>query len=376
VRPIVHRAALSEMVVPYGTAHAQHYWKNAFDAGEWGMGRMVTPLSLGCDCLGEIHYFDAVLANERGDAFTVDNAICLHEEDHGIGWKHRDLHTGTSETRRSRRLVISSIYTVGNYEYAFYWYLYLDGTIELEVKLTGIVQPIGVEGLDGDELAEVLAHATLVAPGIAAPHHQHLFCVRLDMTVDGDANTVTENDVVPAAAGPANPHHNAFVTEVTPLRTEQQAQRLIDPSRSRTWHITNPHVTNALGRPVAYKLLPQSTPTLLAGASSRVAGRAQFATRNLWVTPYAEGERFAAGRYPSQSAGGGGLPAYTAGDRSIEDADVVVWHTFGVTHIVRPEDWPVMPVESIGFSLIPTGFFDRNPALDVPPTTAAGSHCH
>src|SRR4029079_15283732 len=144
LRPIIHRASLSEMVVPYGTAHEMHYWKNAFDAGEGGMGRMVNSLTNGCDCLGEIHYFDADMANERGDAFTVEHAICMHEEEDGILWKHRDLHSGTNEVGRSRRCVVPSIYTVGNYEYGFYWYFSLDGTIQLEVKLTGIIQPMGV----------------------------------------------------------------------------------------------------------------------------------------------------------------------------------------------------------------------------------------
>jgi len=44
----------------------------------------------------------------------------------------------------------------------------------------------------------------------------------------------------------------------------------------------------------------------------------------------------------------------------------------GAHHIPRPEDWPVMPAEYIGFSLKPAGFFDRNPALDVPPSRP---HC-
>lgn len=379
VRPIMHRASLSEMVVPYASTHPMHYWKNAFDAGEWGLGRMVNSLTLGCDCLGEIHYFDAVMATEQGDAYTVTNAICMHEEDYGILWKHRDLHSGATEVRRSRRLVISAIYTVGNYEYGMYWYFYLDGTIQLEMKLTGIVQPMAVDPDPATALAEAgAANANLVAPGIAAPHHQHLFCVRLDMTVDGEANSVYEIDAVPMAPGPDNPHHNGFVAQSTLLTTEHDAQRLIDPARSRTWRITNEHVRNGLGQPVAYKLLPGASPTLLAGEDSRVHQRAKFATRNLWVTRVDEHDehtqRYAAGAYPSQSLGGDGLPAYTAANRSIEDTDVVLWHTFGVTHFVRPEDWPVMPVEYTGFSLVPFGFFDRNPALDVPPSTA--DHCH
>ena len=144
-RPILHRASITEMVVPYGDPSERHGWKNAFDAGEWGLGRMTQPLTLGCDCLGEIHYFDATLANEHGKPWVIENAICMHEEDYGILWKHVDLFGGTHEVRRSRRLVVSFISTVGNYEYGFFWYLYLDGNIQLEVKLTGIVSPMAIE---------------------------------------------------------------------------------------------------------------------------------------------------------------------------------------------------------------------------------------
>ena len=149
---------------------------------------------------------------------------------------------------------------------------------------------------------------------------------------------------------------------------------MVDPSTSRVWKIVNPHSENRLGIPVAYKLVPGSTPTLLADPDSSVAKRAGFATRNLWVTPYAPDERRAAGEYPNQHAGGDGLPKWTEADRPIVDTDVVLWYSFGVTHVPRPEDWPVMPVEYAGFMLLPVGFFPRNPALDVPPSP--GALCH
>ena len=199
VRPVLHRASITEMVVPYGDPNPMHGWKNAFDAGEWGLGRMANSLALGCDCLGVIHYFDAVLATEAGDPYTVEHAICMHEEDYGILWKHQDLHGGTSETRRSRRLVISFIATVGNYEYGFYWYLYLDGNIQLEVKLSGIISPMAVAP------GEVPEYAGLVAPGLAGPNHQHLFSARLDLDVDGTTNSVYEIEAERVAAGPGEP---------------------------------------------------------------------------------------------------------------------------------------------------------------------------
>ncbi|HLN17154.1 MAG TPA: primary-amine oxidase [Acidimicrobiales bacterium] len=366
VRPILHRAAVSEMVVPYGDPGPMHGWKNAFDAGEWGLGRMANSLTLGCDCLGVIHYFDAVYADERGRPHTLENAICMHEEDYGILWKHLDMNIGRAEVRRSRRLVISSIATVGNYEYGFYWYLYLDGTIQLEVKLTGIMSTQAVA--PGDDPS----YATVVAPGLAAPYHQHLFNVRLDMDVDGPLNRVYEVESRPVPPGPDNPWANAFTAESTLLASEKDATRLIEPQRSRYWKVVNPKSTNALGQPVAYKLVPGPTPTLLADPESSVGKRGRFATANLWVTKFAPGEQRAAGDHPNQHEGLDGLPRWTAADRSLVDEDVVLWHTFGVTHIPRPEDWPVMPVEYTGFHLVPVGFFDANPALDVPPNDP---HC-
>ncbi|HEX4778697.1 MAG TPA: tyramine oxidase, partial [Acidimicrobiia bacterium] len=361
--------------VPYGDPSPMHGWKNAFDAGEWGLGRMVNSLALGCDCLGVIRYFDAAMTTETGDPYVVEKAICLHEEDYGILWKHVDMHTGNVEVRRRRRLVVSSIHTVGNYEYGFYWYLYEDGMVQHEVKLTGIMQTMAVDPrVDGNGVSsngDGLRCAEMIAPGLAAPNHQHLFNFRLDFDVDGTTNSVYEVDVEALPTGSDNPLANSFVTKPTLLARESDAQRVVDPARSRTWKIVNPRRTNRLGQPVGYKLIPGSTPTLLASPDSSISRRATFATKNLWVTPFARDEMRAAGEYPNQHAGGAGLPEWTAHDRAIADTDVVVWYTFGVTHIPRPEDWPVMPVEYAGFTLVPVGFFDRNPSLDVAPQ----EHC-
>jgi primary-amine oxidase len=366
-RTVLHRASVSEMVVPYGDPGQLHGWKNAFDAGEWGLGRMTQPLKLGCDCLGVIQYVDGVLANESGDAYAIENAICIHEEDYGILWKHVDLFSGRGEVRRSRRLVLNTIATVGNYEYAFCWYLYLDGNIQLEVKLTGIVSPMAIEP------GTRPAFANVIAEGVAAPHHQHLFNVRLDVDLDGEQNEVYEVEAESLPFGDENPWGNAFRPRITRLDSELQAQRNVDAATSRSWRIVNPHVTNGLGQPVAYKLVPtMSTPTLLAQPDSSVGRRAGFARQNLWVTPYARDERRGAGEHPNQHEGGDGLPRWTAQDRNLVDTDVVLWYTFGITHFARPEDWPVMPVEYTGFLLTPYGFFDRNPALDLPP---GESHC-
>jgi primary-amine oxidase len=366
-RPILHRAAVVDMVVPYGDPRPTYFHRNAFDVGEYGIGTLANSLVNGCDCLGEIRYLDAVVNDSRGGAVTLQNAICIHEEDYGILWKHFDWRTGYAEVRRSRRLVVSFIATVGNYEYGFYWYFYQDGTIQLEVKLTGIVSNGAV--MPG----ETPPWGELVAPQVYGPIHQHFFNVRLDVTIDGPLNAVYEVNTVADPAGPENPHHNAFRTEASLLRSETVAQRTVDPLRGRFWKIVNPSVRNRLGQPVGYKLVPGENVLPFAGPEAAVTKRATFMTKHLWVTRYDPRERYAAGDYPNQHPGGAGLPAYVEDDAPLDNAELVVWYTFGAHHVVRPEDWPVMPVTYIGFALKPVGFFDRNPALDVP--RPAGRSC-
>ena len=123
-------------------------------------------------------------------------------------------------------------------------------------------------------------------------------------------------------------------------------------------------------------LTPEGKPVLLAQPESVIASRARFATADLWVTAYDPQERYPAGDVVNQSAPEQGLPAFVADDDSLESTDLVLWHTFGLTHFPRTEDWPIMPVDSCGFTLKPHDFFDRNPTLDVPASTTACACAH
>jgi primary-amine oxidase len=365
-RSILYRASLTEMVVPYGDPNPTQARKNAFDVGEYGMGMCANSLRLGCDCLGHIEYFDANLCDSRGRTFTIENAICVHEEDYGILWKHTDRRLADApEVRRSRRLVVSSISTVENYEYGFFWYFYQDGNIQFEIKLTGILSLGAVR--EGDKPK----HGSLVAPLLYAPNHQHFFNVRLDFDIDGVENTVQRIDVVADPIDDANPYQNAFQIKATNLETEQQALANVNVESARTWKIINPSVKNALGDPVGYKFLPGDNSVPFASPNAWWRKRAGFVNHHVWVTPYCDQENYAAGDYPNQSQGGDGLTKWTKADRPVENKDVVFWYTFGHTHLPRPEDFPVMPTAYIGFLLKPNGFFDRNPANDVPPNKPA-----
>jgi primary-amine oxidase len=355
VRPILYRGSLSEMVVPYGDPSAGWFFRNGFDAGEFGLGVNASSLRPGVDCPTNCRTFDATFADALGAPSTISRAVALYERDAGIAWKHDE------DARRARELVLSSICTVGNYDYGFDWIFRQDGSLEMRVSLTGIMAAKAV----ADGAHDAFSHP--VGPNLAAPHHQHFFTFRLDFDVDGASpNRVIEMNSVAAAAGPKNPYGGAFEMRETPLTTERDAQRSVDLATSRKWIVINPTAKNALGQPTGYALLPGENAIPFALPDSWVRKRAGLLNHHIWVTPYAAGELYAAGDYPNQSKGGDGLPRWTSANRPIDARDVVLWYTMGITHNPRSEDWPVMPVHTAGFKLVPWGFFSHNPAMDLP----------
>lgn len=360
LRPIIFRASVTEMVVPYADPSENHYWKSAFDAGEYGLGRLANCLELGCDCLGHIHYFDVPAADDFGQPFVMKNAICMHEEDYGILWKHYEFRNDIYEVRRSRRLVISFFATVGNYDYGFYWYLYQDGTIQLEAKLTGIIQTQAVA------TGEDYRWGGMVDDNLGGPTHQHFFNARLHMDLDGGGNTVTETEFAPRPWGEDNPYGNVFDTKSRTLKRELDSPSIANGETGRYWKVINPNVKNTVGKAPGYKIAVTPTPVMLAQPDSTVAQRGGFATKHIWVTAFDAAEKYASGDYPNNNAGGDGLPKYVAQNRNIDNADIVVWHSFGHTHICKPEDFPIMPVEYAGFMMKPNGFFAANIGMNIP----------
>jgi primary-amine oxidase len=306
-------------------------------------------------------FLTATMHDHLGRPVAVARAISVYERDGGILWRHSDL------SRRARQLVISAQSTIDNYDYQFNWILNQDGTIAGEVVLSGIMNVNGTSRMRDTAHAE--GHETfghLVAPGINAPNHQHFFSYRLDLDVDGSANTVfeTETHAAPAAT---NPKGELFAMGEHPLSAEQDAMRDVSFATARAWRIVNTHETNALGQFTGYTLAPDvATPAfpLAESAPMRTAG---FIAHQLWVTPYSPDELYAAGEFQNLGRDSDGLPTWTRANRSLANTDVVLWYTLGITHIPRAEDWPYMPAHRGGFRLVPTSFFSRNPTLDVPP---------
>lgn len=366
-RSLFYRLSLSDMNIPYGDPRPPYHKKAAFDLGDVGAGLMANNLTLGCDCLGAIHYLSGCLADDNGVPYVKENCICIHEQDAGIGWKHTNYRTGRAAVVRNRELVLQSIITVSNYEYILAWIFNQAGEITYEVRATGILSTCPIDPDIAPE--DVPAWGTVVHPGVLAQHHQHLFSLRVDPALDGHNNRLIVEEAHALPRDPkTNPHGVGYVTRETVVKESTGINT--DTEKNRRFVIQNNGVKNPVnGKPVAYKIVAPPFQKMLADHDSFHYKRAEFGDQAIYVTKYRDGEYYAAGKFTNQSRGGDGVRTYASRKDNVEDTDIVVWVNFGLNHIPRIEDFPVMPVETIRVSLKPQNFFTRNPAIDVPPSS-------
>ncbi|KJX98042.1 copper amine oxidase like protein [Zymoseptoria brevis] len=361
-RSLFHRVSLSDMNIPYADPRHPFHKKAAFDLGDVGAGIMANDLKLGCDCLGSIHYISSVLADDKGNPYDMPNVICVHEQDGGIGWKHTNYRTGRAAVVRNRELVVQSIITVANYEYIMAYHFNQAGEFAYEVRATGILstQPI-------DEGIEV-PWGTVVHPGVLATHHQHIFSLRVDPAIDGHQNRLVYDEAHALPRSDLNPHGTGYTLNETIVETSGGYD--IDYAANRTFKIQNVGVRNPInGKPVAYKIHAPPFQKILSDNDSFNYKRAEFADKSIYAVKHRDGELYAGGKYTNQSRGGEGVRSWADRKENIVDDDLVVYVQFGINHIPRIEDFPVMPCEVIKVAFKPVNFFSRNPAIDVPPSS-------
>ena len=368
VRPILYQGAVSELFVPYMDPNGHWYSRTFMDGGEYGFGANATPLTAGYDCPSASVLLDALVPDDAGAPLVVTDAICVFERNLGDpAWRHFDNVAGTGFVgRRGVELVLRMGAAIGNYDYFVDWVFTQDGRIKSRIGATGYDGLKGVRAQSMDDLTAKVdaAYGTLVAPGLVATNHDHFFSVRLDVDVDGPDNSLSVDRLTPKEFdGP----RSGWVVESRVARSEREALLDYDPSRPAYWRVVNPTATGPVGNMPGYVLRSgNSVAYSLLSDGDMAQARAGFAKHQLWVTPYAAHERYAAGMYVNQSEGGLGLPAWTAADRSIENTDIVLWYTAGFHHVPRTEDFPIMPSAWHEFELMPFNFFGRNPALDIP----------
>ena len=365
LRSILYEGSLSELFMAYMSASEDWIWATFFDIGESGDG-FSSSLEVGADCPDNAVYFDQAYANWHGLPRLKPRAACLFEEPVGsMAWRHDG---SVVESRKMRNLVLRTIGTFGNYDYVCDWIFQQNGAIRVRVGATGHDNISAVKSRTAveDTTGQDGRYGRFIADNTIGINHDHFFSFRLDFDIDGTANSFVRDKIQTKRLPADSERKSLWVAEPEIAKTEEQAKARISMEKPESWLVINPNVRSSVGYPVGYALMPRDNAMSLMVPEDYPQKRAGFTDYHIWVTPYRENERYAAGDYPFRAKGGEGLPAWTKANRSIENTDIVLWYTMGFHHVPHSEDWPVMPTVWHEFELTPVNFFARNPALDLP----------
>jgi primary-amine oxidase len=365
LRSILYEGSLSEMFIPYMDPSEGWFARTFFDAGETNDG-FSSSLEVGADCPENAVYFDQVYADLKLTPNLKQRAACLFEQPSGYpAWRHDEV---TVESRKSRELVLRTVGLFGNYDYVFDWIFQQDGTIRVRAGATGQdeIKTVKSRTAAEDTSGKDGMYGRFISENIVGVDHDHFFSYRLDFDVDGTSNSFVRDKLQVKRLPADSLRKSVWVAEPEVAKTEQQAKAHMSMEQPEVWRIVNPNVKSPLGYPVGYELMGGENAMSLMVPEDYPQQRAGYSDYQVWVTPYRENERYAAGDYPTQSKPGQGLPAWTKANRPIENTDIVLWYTMGFHHVPHAEDWPVMPTAWHEFELKPVNFFDHNPALDLP----------
>ncbi len=369
-RQVLYEGHLSEIFVPYMDPSFGWYHRNFIDAGEYTAGGLTKPLLKGLDAPDYAHYMNGLAIHDNGRPKPIPNMIAIFERETGDpSWRHYS-NAMEPESRVKRDLVVRCAAVLGNYDYIFDWIFQQDGSIKVLVGATGIAEAKASIQKDATSPSENGkpgdAYGRFVDPHVIAVNHDHYFSFRLDMDVDGETNSLQLDRLRTETLPEELPRRSVWVSQPMIAKTESEAKLKINLDKPTLWRVVSNTRKNHVGYPTSYQLMPGKTGNTLLSEDDYPRKRVGFINYHLWATPYQSNERFAAGDFPTLSLPGKGLPEWTSKNRSIENKDIVLWYTIGMHHMVRAEDWPVMPVLWHSFELRPFDFFNGNPALDIP----------
>ncbi|MFC4779245.1 primary-amine oxidase [Paenibacillus sp. GCM10023252] len=363
-RKIMYEGGLGGMMVPYGDPDPAWLYKIFMDAGEYGVGLSTRELNKGSDAPSNAIFFDAAINNTEGKAAVIKNAFALFERYADPEWSHN------GEARERRELVLRAISTIGNYDYVLDWVFLQNGSVKIMAGATGLAQvkAAKAKNMDDPTAKKETRNGKLVDENIVAPTHQHIFSYRLDLDVDGAMNSVGE--ILPKAVTVADPEfaRSEMITLEKTYRTEQEAIHKYDADKMVI--VKNSVKENKLGYATGYQVMPYAGGTHpfmeepLFTKTDYVLKRAEFINNHIWVTPYKKDEQYSEGKYTTHNTDTG-LGLWTQQNRSIVNKDTVVWLTTGTTHVMRAEEFPIMPTEWVTAMIKPFNFFNETPTLDL-----------
>ncbi len=366
-RSVAYQINVSEMFVPYMDPNPTWAYRTFMDAGEFGLGYLISSLEGGVDCPDSGVIADLTFPNDIGGTYTRPRALCIFERATGDpAWRHYSGGQKTVDGRPQYELVVRHIPTLGNYDYVVDYVFSPQGNIGIRVGSTGFdaIKSVAAADMESPSAAEDTQFGSLIAPYTVAPFHDHFVNFRIDLDVDGPQNSLVLDTVIPAQIKNQPPRTSSWQLQSQRYKTEGPiVADQHGANGGQRWRVINPNVKTKLKNNPGIWLDGHSGTTAILDDADAPQMRAGFSKTTMWVSRFQPQEQWAAGLYPNLSSKDEGLPAFVSDNESIANEDLVMWYNLAFRHIPRPEDFPILPTYWHELKLRPASFFDMDPSM-------------
>ena len=370
LRDIAYQMNVAEMFVPYMSPDPEWSYRTFMDAGEFGLGYLISSLKPNVDCPSNAVFADLTFPNDVGGTYTRPQAMCLFERSTGDpAWRHYSSGKKAVNGVAQTELVVRHIPTLGNYDYVVDYVFSPQGNITLRVGATGFdaIKSTAAKDMEDPTALADTAYGTLIAPYTVAINHDHYFGFRLDLDIDGTQNALVRDAFMPAPATGSTTRKSLWTLKTARYTAEGPIMPDHMATGGETWRVINPNEKTILKFNPSYWINSHHQATSILDKADPPQMRAGFSAQTLWVSKYRPGENWSAGLYPNLSTKDEGVPAFVADAEPIKNDDIVLWYTMGFRHAPRPEDFPILPTFWHEVTLRPAFFFDMDPSMTFNP---------
>jgi primary-amine oxidase len=365
-RDMAYQINVSEMFVPYMDPSPTWAYRAFIDAGEFGLGNLLSSLRPGVDCPETAAFIDVTLPDDKGGAYVREAGICVFERPTGDpAWRHYGARSREVKGEPQIELVVRQAATLGNYDYVIDYVFSPQGNIKLRVGATGFdaIKSVAAKDMDAPSAQQDTAHGNLIAPYTVAPFHDHYFNFRLDLDVDGVENTLVRDVFVQNTTAAASPRKSFWTVKTQRFLKEGPVVADHMAATGQMLRVLNPITKNGLKQSPSLWLNAHHDAQSILDPMDPPQQRAQFSAHQFWLTRYNAAELWAAGPYPNLNAKDEGLPVFVSNNEDVAAQDIVVWYTMGFRHVTRPEDFPILPTFWHEMTIRPAFYFDMDPGM-------------
>jgi primary-amine oxidase len=364
-RDMAYQMNVSEMFVPYMDPDPTWSYRAFMDAGEFGLGYLLSSLRPGVDCPETAAFMDVTLPNDTGGTYVRESGLCVFERPTGDpAWRHYSAGKRKVAGEPQIELVVRHAPTLGNYDYVVDYVFSPQGNIKLRVGATGFdaIKSVAAKDMDAPTAADDTAFGNLIAPYTVAPSHDHYFNFRLDLDVDGTENTMVR-DVFELKQTSDGGRKSFWTTKTQRFVKEGPVMADHMAMAGQNIRVVNTKTKNGLKQSPSLWLNAHHDAQSILDPTDPPQARAQFSANQFWLTRLKADELWAGGLYPNLNPKDEGLPRFVSDNEDAAGQDIVVWYTMGFRHVTRPEDFPILPTFWHEMTIRPAFFFDMDPAI-------------